>query len=271
MDNERTTMPHDPTPTPLTEAELNRLADLEAKATAAPWTTDSGSVPLGDTGDYEPYWFVNGNRKTNSQVASLAYCADEGDECDANMDLIASLRNAAPALLAAARENAGLREKADDLAFTTGTVVRLIQEAFSDRDAALNLAEARENNGPHSRTALMESLNRAMNAQASLIRERDAALARVAELEGALQISRDDCGRIMHESWMRTKTAQGFHLRGMCVPSSAFGTPCDKCHADLIPWDDLPQKQKDINMHAFDDVLSEIRRRADTTPKETPQ
>ena len=102
-----------PDPTPLTEAELNRLADLEAKATAAPWTTDSGSVPLGDTGDYEPYWFVNGNRKTNSQVASLAYCADEGDECDANMDLIASLRNAAPALLAAARENAGLREERD--------------------------------------------------------------------------------------------------------------------------------------------------------------
>ena len=142
-------MPHDPTPTPLTEAELNRLADLEAKATAAPWTTDSGSVPLGDTGDYEPYWFVNGNRKTNSQVASLAYCADEGDECDANMDLIASLRNAAPALLAAARENAGLRES-----------LHISGEVLVNYTDQIN----------------------------ALTTECDAALARVAELDRALQM-----------------------------------------------------------------------------------
>lgn len=87
----------------------------------------------------------------------------------------------------------------------------------------------------------------------------------VERLREALDISPDDCGRIMHESWMRTKLAQGFH-RTPPRPELERNCPCPKCHADLIPWDELPEKQKDINRHAFDDVLAEIRRRAALTP-----
>ena len=192
-----------PDPTPLTEAELNRLADLEAKATAAPWTTDSGSVPLGDTGDYEPYWFVNGNRKTNSQVASLAYCADEGDECDANMDLIASLRNAAPALLAAARENAGLREKYAAMKGhlqgpcsweikEPGTYVFLTR-IFDDGSGfvrSVQKIEFDQDEYPCKEWKVfrdsMDELESLRVQISTLTAERDAALARVAELEKSL-------------------------------------------------------------------------------------
>ena len=40
---------------------------------------------------------------------------------------------------------------------------------------------------------------------------------------------------------------------------------CEKCHRDLILWEDLPETQKDINRHAFDEVLAEIKRRADAS------
>lgn len=86
-------------------------------------------------------------------------------------------------------------------------------------------------------------------------------------LHGALNISPDDVGRIMHESWSQTKRSQGFHHPSECpngrwVETAHGRSPCPKCHADLIPWDNLPEPQKDINRHAFDDVLAEIRRRA---------
>lgn len=86
-------------------------------------------------------------------------------------------------------------------------------------------------------------------------------------LQGALNISPDDVGRIMHESWSRTKRSQGFHHPSECpngrwVETAHGRAPCPKCHADLIPWGNLPEPQKDINRHAFDDVLAEIRRRA---------
>ena len=85
----------------------------------------------------------------------------------------------------------------------------------------------------------------------------------------------------MHESWTRTKRAQGFHgAHDNCLPPKyppvyCYGIPsdeypfgagtslrCPKFHPDLIPWEELPQNQKDINLHAFDDVLAEINQRA---------
>lgn len=88
-----------------------------------------------------------------------------------------------------------------------------------------------------------------------------AAAERVEALEGALNISLDSVGQIMHESWTNTKRSQGFHH-----PDEAghgiTNFPCGKCHKDLVPWSELPEQQKDINRHAFDAVLAEIRRRA---------
>jgi hypothetical protein len=83
-------------------------------------------------------------------------------------------------------------------------------------------------------------------------------------------IDREHVGRLMHESWSRTKRAQGFHGPWDKCPqtfeccSIVFvegekrymqSKSCGKFHADLIPWNELPEKQKDINRHAFDDVL----------------
>lgn len=67
-------------------AELERL---DAAATPGPWKAMSGAAPLDDTGDYLPYWIVDGPPSKNPQVCRLDYCRDEGDECDANMDFIA--------------------------------------------------------------------------------------------------------------------------------------------------------------------------------------
>ena len=83
-------------------------------------------------------------------------------------------------------------------------------------------------------------------------------------------VDREHVGRLMHESWCRTKRAQDFHGPNescthadndeACSETYGGGSEldwfrCDRYHADLIPWDDLPKKQKDINRHAFDDVL----------------
>jgi hypothetical protein len=92
-----------------------------------------------------------------------------------------------------------------------------------------------------------------------------------------MRISLDEVGKIMHESWTRTKRKQGFHHPKECFSDEAkkaieiedrsyghfqpVGPFCSKCHLDLVTWDELPEKQKDINRHAFDDVLAEIKKR----------
>ena len=101
---------------------------------------------------------------------------------------------------------------------------------------------------------------------------------RVKALEAALNIDHEDVGRIMHESWTRAKRAQGFHGPGEYCDTAieldrgqyseyttcrVVGDACPKYHADLIPWEKLPEKQKDINRHAFNAVLAELRRRAE--------
>ena len=74
----------------------------------------------------------------------------------------------------------------------------------------------------------------------------------------ALNIDREDVGRIMHESWTRTKRAQGYHHQSECCAMDRYESngACPKCHSDLIPWEQLPEVQKDINRHAFDDILA---------------
>lgn len=90
----------------------------------------------------------------------------------------------------------------------------------------------------------------------------DAAERRAEGLAGALDISPDEVGRIMHESWAKTKRAQGFHLKAECVMAPKIQYLCDWHHPDLVPWEQLSEMQKDINRHVFDAVLAEIRLRA---------
>jgi hypothetical protein len=84
-----------------------------------------------------------------------------------------------------------------------------------------------------------------------------------------------EAGRIMHESWARTKHAQGFHgpnepcTVDQASHSRSYG--CGMYHADLIPWEELPQKQKDINLNAFKDVFAVLQPRAEAVIREAMQ
>jgi hypothetical protein len=106
---------------------------------------------------------------------------------------------------------------------------------------------------------------------------REEALAIKAAALDAILARLDDrewIGRLMHESWSATKRAQGFHHpsepcpRGFedCAdyrddPSEPMGwfSRCGKVHPDLIPWDALPEKKKDINRHAFDALAASLK------------
>jgi hypothetical protein len=68
-------------------------------------------------------------------------------------------------------------------------------------------------------------------------------------------------GRIMHDSWAGTKRAQGYHHQSECYAMDRYESngACPKCHSDLIPWEQLPEGQKDINRHAFDALLKALR------------
>lgn len=106
----------------MTNEELDRLAELERKATAGPWRCDCnqfGTMPTcqpivrtsndGDNGVSD---------RDGIMIVGVGDCGWE--DCDgpgfkdADAGLIAALRNAAPALLAAARENARLRALIDE-------------------------------------------------------------------------------------------------------------------------------------------------------------
>lgn len=102
---------------------------------------------------------------------------------------------------------------------------------------------------------------------------------------------REWVGRMMHEAWSETKQRQGFHhpreivplgkwycsycmeiVPNECITNDERHDPrqngcglyltkehnCDKCHDDLVAWDDLPEPQKDINRHALDRVLEAL-------------
>ena len=81
---------------------------------------------------------------------------------------------------------------------------------------------------------------------------------------------REELAKAIHESWCRTKRAQGFHGPNercyagyvFCVAPSPDGdfSHCPKFRADLIPWEELPERQKDINRYVLDDVLPVLER-----------
>ena len=84
-------------------------------------------------------------------------------------------------------------------------------------------------------------------------------------------------GRLMHESWTATKRAQGFHgpdaphiwfpSKGTHIEGWELHCPepqnCRFYHPDLIPWEDLPAKQQDVNLHASDAVLPYLQEQMD--------
>ena len=152
--------------------------------------------------------------------------------------------------LAALKALVEVAQKAHDTQTCNATVCPYIgpaQEALERLEESAALAAEHRDTGPHEGCVChfcMPDLK-----------------ARLARLEEALNISQEDVGRIMHESWARTKRSQGFH-HPAAMGHGVTAHPCPTCHPDLVPWEELPEKQKDINRHAFDAVLKEIKCRA---------
>lgn len=77
------------------------------------------------------------------------------------------------------------------------------------------------------------------------------------------RLDREEIGRLMHEAWAATKRKQGFHGpmdMENCedknyLNETDFICQCAYLHDDLIPWEELPETQKEINRHAFDCAL----------------
>lgn len=184
------------TPTPLTEAELVRLTELHDNATPAPWNASQNTA----------FWDIDGPRDVGhiaDTCASSASAPEYGRSMElgeSNAKLIAALRNAAPALLAAFRENAGLREE-----------VKWLKEK---------------------RSVGFDNID-------DLITERDAALARAAELESVLAFLRSHSYR-----------SDGTKEYGVTVPDLAV---------------------ESIQHPAKREVIQAFFTPANTTPKETPQ
>lgn len=55
----------------------------------------------------------------------------------------------------------------------------------------------------------------------------------------------------VHKSWMEEKTKQGFHAPLFCPTNRN----CSKCHADLIPYSELPENIKDYDRVTVRTVL----------------
>ena len=74
-----------------------------------------------------------------------------------------------------------------------------------------------------------------------------------------MKIDQEQHGRLMHESWSHTQREWGCHgPEGLDTPHPpqriicSLRAPCDNFDPDLIPWDALPEKQKDIYRNACD-------------------
>lgn len=134
----------------MTNEELNRLEELERKATKGAWAplwrqdkdnahahTEFVGVP------------TSGNVLTGCnaiEVASRYVKKGEHKQASHDMTLIASLRNAAPALIAAARENIRLRavvEAARDVLSQSEHEDTWRGDAMPKLDAALSALDAK--------------------------------------------------------------------------------------------------------------------------------
>ena len=111
------------TPAPLTAAEIAALREIEQRATPGPWIHgDRFDGPDGDTG---------GGYANDAVLAMPDLRAVLGPSCRSGADarLIAAIRNAAPALLAAAEDAARLREEVAYLSMGKDTALAMEHEA----------------------------------------------------------------------------------------------------------------------------------------------
>lgn len=101
----------------LTREELDRLSELEAKATKSPWTSFSAVIELGTVpciGTQNMVRGVNSDRIEPGRVCEVTDLKGRHTKsAEDDLDFIALLRNSARALIAAARRDAGERYTRD--------------------------------------------------------------------------------------------------------------------------------------------------------------
>jgi len=64
----------------------------------------------------------------------------------------------------------------------------------------------------------------------------------------------------VHNSWWEEKKKQGFHAPVDCVNfrGDKFAKHCDKCHADMYPYDELADNIKEYDSVTVRTVLDAI-------------
>lgn len=72
----------------------------------------------------------------------------------------------------------------------------------------------------------------------------------------------------VHNAWMQKKASQGFHSPENCpiidgtddsrTTYSKFTRRCGKCHADMYPYQELPENKKEYNRITVKAVLKAI-------------
>lgn len=76
---------------------IKLLEEAHAKSTQSKWIADSGSVAIGDTGEYDPYWAV---RVVRGKNRNLMHMVASEEENDANMNFVVAAHNMQPKLIA---------------------------------------------------------------------------------------------------------------------------------------------------------------------------
>lgn len=95
------------------------------------------------------------------------------------------------------------------------------------------------------------NLNRASKASGRAISE-------------ALDVGVEDGARVVHAAWHEARVFQGYHRRRWW-----HWLWCRRCHACLVPYDDLPSDRQEVDRRAFVAVRQVIREAIDQSLKET--
>jgi len=171
-------MPNDPTPTPLTEAEIQEVEHAREYATAPYSQISNTDSRHEETRDRCIVWRLDD--------AGNDFATFTGENASTNAVFYILAHKHLPALLAAARENAGLREEiaalvpllAGERAHTSQLTCRHIACHNTLMSPGVHTGETTD--------VVLIGIRRLQETVATLTTERDAALARVAELEAVL-------------------------------------------------------------------------------------
>lgn len=72
-----------------------------------------------------------------------------------------------------------------------------------------------------------------------------------------LEAKKEFLAKRVHDAWMKEKASQGFHDPTTCTMKSVHAG-CEKCHADMIPYEDLAENIKDYDRVTVTTVIDAI-------------